>query len=176
MGQQDTPALLRALADAGVGFIVVGGVAAIAHGGATFTRDLDVLARFDVPNLERVLAALTPLRPRFALHPARPALDRDAGELASFRNLYLTTDLGRLDILGAIPNGSFDDLASTAVKMTLAGVECLVLGLDALIDSKALLGRDKDKPVEAELRAIRDRLAAGGIAAGEVLAEEDDPA
>ncbi len=36
----------------------------------------------------------------------------------------------------------------------------MVLGLDDLIASKALLGRDKDKLVEAELLAIRDRLAA----------------
>jgi len=58
-----------------VGFIVVGGVAAIAHGGATFTRaHLDVLARFDVQNLTRLLAARRTLRPRFALYPARPAL------------------------------------------------------------------------------------------------------
>jgi len=174
MGLQDTPALIRALAEAGVRFIIVGGVAAIAHGGATFTRDLDVLARFDEANLAQVLAALAPYHPRFALHPARPPLDRGAKELAGFKNLYLSTDLGRLDLLGAIPNGTYDELEPDTVEMTLAGVTCLVLGLDALIASKALLGRDKDKPVEAELRAIRDRLRAKESPSGAASTDDDE--
>lgn len=159
MPLQDSPALLRALVASDVEFIIVGGLAAIAHGSSLFTRDLDVLARFDVANMERLLAAVEPAHPRFALHPNRPPLDRSAEELALFRNVYLclTTDHGRLDVLGRIPNGTYEELERSAVEMELAGVRCRVLSLDDLITSKAMLGRDKDKLVEVELRAIRDR-------------------
>lgn len=72
MPLQDSPALLRALVASDVEFIIVGGLAAIAHGSSTFTRDLDVLARFDVTNMKRLLAAVEPSHPRFVLHPNRP--------------------------------------------------------------------------------------------------------
>lgn len=36
---QQTPELLRVLVDAGVEFVIIGGVAAIAHGSATFTQE-----------------------------------------------------------------------------------------------------------------------------------------
>ncbi|MCA9518796.1 MAG: hypothetical protein KC635_27865 [Myxococcales bacterium] len=157
---QDTPRLLRLLTEAGVDFIVVGGVAAIAHGATTFTRDLDVLARFDEANLARLLDAIAPHHPRFALHPARPPLVQAAAELASFKDLCLDTDLGRLDVLGRLPNGAIAELKGEVVRMDLAGVVCAVLTLDALIASKERLGREKDRVQLLELRAIRERLAA----------------
>ena len=173
MPLQDSPALLRALVASDVEFILVGGLAAIAHGSSLFTRDLDVLARFDVANMERLLAAVEPAHPRFALHPNRPPLDQSAEELALFRNVYLTTDHGRLDVLGRIPNGTYEELERSAVEMELAGVRCRVLSLDDLITSKAMLGRDKDKLVEVELRAIRDRTMRQS--ANEDRAKDGDP-
>ncbi|TNF23592.1 MAG: hypothetical protein EP329_27100 [Deltaproteobacteria bacterium] len=113
------------------------------------------------------MAALLPLHPRFALHPQHPSLDQSIDELATFKNLYLVTDLGRLDILGAIPNGTFAEMAPTAVEMEVAGVRCAILGLDELIASKEALGREKDKLSELELRAIRDRLRAPTLGARE---------
>jgi hypothetical protein len=53
--------LLRLLVEAGVRFVVIGGVAAIAHGASTFTRDLDVLISFDAETLSRLRGALQPL-------------------------------------------------------------------------------------------------------------------
>lgn len=159
MPRQDTPALIRALTEAGVRFIIVGGVAAIVHGASTFTRDLDLLASFDEENMARLLSALGDHAPRFALHPAHPKLTQGPTELAQFKNLYLETDLGRVDVLGRIPNGTYAELAPKTVKLSLAGVACAVLDLDELIDSKAQLGRPKDEAALIELRAIRDRLS-----------------
>lgn len=170
---QDTPRLLRALADVGVDFLIVGGVAAIAHGATTFTRDLDVLVRFDLPNVERLLGALAAHAPRFALHPTHPPVDQPAAELATFKSVCLLTNLGRLDVLGRLPNGTFADLVDTADPMELAGVPCRVLGLEALIASKEMLGRDKDRLAVAELRAVRDRLAAAEKRGGSTLDEHD---
>ncbi len=75
--------------------------------------------------------------------------------------MYFETDLGVIDLLGAVPPiGAYAELARTAVTMTLADRPCRVISLDDLIEVKHHVGRAKDKLVEAELRAIRERLRA----------------
>lgn len=59
----DFAALLRALASAGVEYILVGGAAATAHGAARLTLDLDVVYRRSDDNLERLARALAPYQP-----------------------------------------------------------------------------------------------------------------
>ena len=56
---QRTPELLRLLLEAGVEFVLIGGVAAIAHGASTFTLDCDITASFSESNLARLLATLS---------------------------------------------------------------------------------------------------------------------
>ena len=48
----------KILADAGVEFVVVGGMAAVLHGAPLVTGDLDVVPRRDPPNVERLLGVL----------------------------------------------------------------------------------------------------------------------
>lgn len=50
----DFSGLLRALAEAGVEFILVGGAAATAHGSARLTLDVDVVYRRTPENLARL--------------------------------------------------------------------------------------------------------------------------
>lgn len=158
MSVQDTPRLLRLLVDAGVRFIVIGGVAAIAHGASTFTRDLDVLVTFDADTLTRLLGALREHDPRAALDPAHRPIPSDLQALEGFRNLYVTTDLGRLDLLGETPVGDYARLVQRAELMTLAGVAVQVIALDDLIAIKRALARPKDLLVATELEAVRERL------------------
>jgi len=160
---QDTPRLLALLAEAGVEHLVIGGVAAVAHGSATFTRDLDVLIAFDSSTLERIVAMLGPLHPTFAQHPDRRALPTAARALEGYRNLYVDTDLGRLDLLGDTPIGGYAELEKRASRMHIAGTDVRVVALADLIAIKHALGRPKDKLVEAELRAIQERLAADDV-------------
>jgi len=70
----DFRALLRALADARVRFIIVGGAAATAHGVARLTQDLDIVYRRDAENLQRLAAALAPHAPYLRGTPAGPAV------------------------------------------------------------------------------------------------------
>lgn len=161
MSTQDTPRLLALLVEAGVRFVVIGGVAAIAHGASTFTRDLDVLIAFDRDTLTRLLAVLGDHDPRAALDPARRPIPRDPAAFDGFRNLYLSTDIGRLDLLGETPVGGFAELLGRAVPMKLAGVTVSVIALDDLIASKRALGRPKDLLVATELEAIREHLERG---------------
>ena len=63
MRNTDFDALLRLLGTAHVEFIVVGGVAAIFHGSAHVTYDLDIVYHRTPENLERLAAALQPIEP-----------------------------------------------------------------------------------------------------------------
>jgi predicted nucleotidyltransferase len=155
---QRTPELLRLLLDAGVEFVIIGGVAAIAYGSATFTQDFDVTASFREENLTRLLAALGPYHPRYALAVPKRAVTETPAELSTNRNLYLLTDLGRLDLLSeVVPVGSYEHVAARAITLELYGRPCRIISLDDLITVKHHLGRDKDRLVERELLALRAR-------------------
>jgi len=151
--------VIRVLLDAEVEFVVIGGIAAIAHGVSYVTRDFDAVVPLSVENCRRILAALAPYSPRFYQAHGKPAVTRTAEELSEFRNLYLETSLGIVDLLGSLPPiGDYSAAAAAAVPMVLEGRTCRVLSLDDLIAVKAFVGRPKDKAVEVELRAIRERL------------------
>ncbi len=59
----DFEALLAALTRHEVTFIVVGGAAAIAHGSARFTQDLDIVYQRSQQNLNRLVEALAECKP-----------------------------------------------------------------------------------------------------------------
>jgi predicted nucleotidyltransferase len=154
---QRTPELLRLLLDARVEFVLIGGVAAIAHGSATFTQDCDITAPFTEDNLTRLMTALTPYQPRYALAMPKRPVTESAELLSRNRNLYLLTDLGRLDILAEVPPvGSYAEVAARAISLDIYGRSCRVISLDDLIAIKRYLGRDKDRLVERELLALRN--------------------
>jgi hypothetical protein len=143
---QDTPELLRRLLDAGVELVVVGGVAAVPHGSAQFTKDLDITAPFTSANIQRLMSILRPLAPRFYQTLGKPPAHRSDDELATFKNLYLHTDLGIVDVLSAVPPlESYAAIAGHASEMDLFARRCLVIALDDLVEVKAYVGRPKDK-------------------------------
>jgi hypothetical protein len=151
--------VLRALLEAQVEFVVVGGIAAIAHGSSFLTRDFDAVVPLTVENCGRILAALSPFAPRFYQAHGKPKVDKTPEQLATFKNLYLDTQIGTVDLLGSLPPvGDFATVASRAIHKELHGHDCRILSLDDLIEVKAFVGRPKDKLVEVELRAIRERL------------------
>lgn len=155
----DLVQLLLRLIGADVEFVLVGGVAAAVHGSDQLTRDLDILAVFDPENMARLLAALRDLHPHNSARPDLGELRATPEELARYRNLYLVTALGRLDVLGEIPPlGGYAEVAAEAVATEFLGATCKVISLDHLIRVKESVGRAKDLLVVAELRAIRDRL------------------
>lgn len=157
---QQTELLLRALLGAGVEFVVAGGVAANLHGSSYLTRDFDVLVPLDVDNCRRILEALAPFEPRFYQAAGKPRVTRTAEELAQLSNLYFSTTIGVIDLLGSMPPvGEYTGVAARAVEVTLFDAKCRVISLDDLIAVKAHVGRPKDRAVEIELRAIRERLA-----------------
>ncbi len=99
------------------------------------------------------------MHPRNATRPDLGELDATPEQLARYRNLYLVTDSGRLDVLGEVPPlASVAELVGAAEPLEFLGATCKVISLDHLITIKESVGRPKDLLVVAELKAIRDRL------------------
>jgi hypothetical protein len=70
----DFKALLRIVTETDVEFIVIGGVAAAAHGAARATFDLDVVYRRTAENIDRLVLAPDALPPLPPWRPARSAV------------------------------------------------------------------------------------------------------
>src|SRR5438094_2100646 len=96
--------LLRALSDAGVDYIVVGGVAAVLLGAPISTFDLDIVHRRDPENLQRLLEMLRALDAHYRGRPGR-RLEPDLHHLASAGHQLLMSRLGPIDVLGTIEGG-----------------------------------------------------------------------
>lgn len=149
--------LLNRLLDARLDFVVVGGVAATLHGVSEPTRDLDVCIRLSPESWQRVFAVIGSLNPRFALTVDKRPIALTAAELNEYRNLYVLTDLGRVDFLGEVPPlGSIDRVALNAVTMKLDGRAVRVISMEDLLTVKESVRRPKDLEVAAELRALMD--------------------
>ncbi len=150
--------LLKRLSDEGVPFIVIGGVAAIAHGSARFTEDLDLCAPLDPEHAQRIIKALSEAKPKWRMRPDLPVVTPDNPNLlAGLKNMYLRTDWGQLDVLGELPGiGSYEQIRDRAVQMEVFDIRCKILDLDTLIAAKRFAGREKDKPTVRELEVIRD--------------------
>lgn len=130
----------------------------MAHGGSTVTEDADVCVRFDHPSLEAVFRALRGLNPRQRMNPNRPPMGDDPGAFVGFRNLYLSTDEGVLDLLGEIVAiGGFENVRRRSIEMDLGGFVCRVLSIEALIECKRALARPKDLQVARELEHVLQR-------------------
>jgi hypothetical protein len=156
-----TPTLqiLKRLNDAGVEYVVVGGVAAVLHGAELLTKDLDLCAPLNVDNLARIRAALDALHLRYRMLPDLPVVPEHLWQLPDLRNLYLLTDLGIIDILGEMSGvGAYQDALRQSDEYDFGeGVIGRLLNLDALIDAKRAAAREKDLRHIEILEAIRNQ-------------------
>lgn len=156
-------AVLQTLVGADVKFIVIGGVAAVAHGTARLTLDVDVVYARDRENIARLAQVLAPHAPYLRGAPPGLPFRFDERTIAHGLNFTLTTDLGSLDLLGEIVGGgNFEDLLPHAAELAVYGVRCLCLDLPALIRSKRAAGRPKDLEALAELEALLEEQQRGG--------------
>ena len=151
--------VLAALQAEGVDFIVVGGLAANAHGAIRTTRDIDVVYSREAANLARLARALAPYSPYLRGAPPGLPFRLDEETLRMGLNFTLTTSLGELDLLGDVTGGgTFEDLLPHTRELELFGRHYRVLDLPTLIRVKRAAGRPKDFEALAELELIRDGL------------------
>lgn len=147
--------LLARLTARGVDFVVIGGIAAVLHGSARNTFDLDISFASDEENLEALGEVLVGLGARLRGVPDDVPFVPDAATLRRVEVSTLVTDAGDLDVL-ANPSGgpAYDELRDNADRFDIGGVNVLVASLRDLIAMKRAAGREKDLADVAELRAI----------------------
>lgn len=144
---------LRVLLEAGVEFIVVGGVSAVLNGAPVNTFDLDIVRSRDPVNIARFPGALNALDAIYRIQPHR-RLQPSISHLESDDHQNLMTRYGGMDLLGMIGLGlSYSDLLPHCAEKDLGdGLHVRVLDLETLIAIKEELGGEKDLAVLPILR------------------------
>jgi hypothetical protein len=153
--------LLRRFADAGVDFVVIGGVAGGVHGSSLSTYDVDLAYGREPGNLEKLAAVLGSIEAKLRGAPPDVPFLLDAKTLAAGSNFTFTTTMGSVDILGD-PAGAppYEQLRRGATLVDVEGRQIRVASLDHLIAMKEAAGRPKDKLQATEYRTISDELRA----------------
>jgi predicted nucleotidyltransferase len=147
--------LLPVLVRGRVEFILIGGVAAIVHGAARLTYDVDVVYARPRANLQALVRALKPFAPYLRGAPPGLPFVWDERTLRNGLNFTLTTKLGDLDLLGEVTGGGgYGDLLRHAFDVQAFGVEFKCVDLPTLIKLKRAAGRPKDWEALAELEAL----------------------
>ena len=153
----DYKALITALVDKHVDFVVIGAIALVLHGSARVTRDLDVCYSRDPSNLKRLASALKRFGPSLRGAKALP-FTLDAATLASGLNFTLSSAAGDLDLFGEVTGlGPFAVVKRLSEPFTIYEREVRVLSLDGLERAKRAAGRLKDLVDLAEILEIRQR-------------------
>jgi hypothetical protein len=145
-----------------VRFVLIGGLAAKAHGSPSLTLDIDVCPARDRENLERTAAVLGELGARLRGATSDVPFHPDQRTLERVEILTLATDRGDLDVVFRPPGvDGYEELAANAVELELEqDLRVSVAALDDLIRMKRAAGRPKDR-IELEiLGALRDEIDA----------------
>ncbi|HEY7389780.1 MAG TPA: hypothetical protein VH640_14785 [Bryobacteraceae bacterium] len=146
---------VQALCDAGVDFVVIGGVAGNLHGSALVTFDLDICYSRSSTNLVRLVDAPAPFHPRPREFPAGLPFIWDSATLCNITILTLDTDLGKVDLLAEVSGvGPFEDVRAHAVEVEAYGRRFAALNLTSLIQAKRASGRPKDLSALPELESL----------------------
>lgn len=146
-------AIVRALNHAQVRYIVVGGVAVIAHGYVRFTQDLDLVFALDAGNVRKAMGALTSLgfRPKVpvqALDFADPATREcwiREKQMLVFQLISDTHPTVAIDVFVREPF-VFDDEWPRIIRHEIApDLEAPVVSLETLLALKRAAGRPSDR-------------------------------
>jgi hypothetical protein len=140
-------AILVTLVGHGVDFVVIGGLAAVAHGSRRMTRDIDLVVRPESGNLARLEAALTELGAAMLLEQGAegPITSADVAMIGLGTTLHTNSPAGRLDVVGA-PAGAapYPALHARSILGHIGDVEVHISGLDDLVAMKRAAGRPLD--------------------------------
>jgi predicted nucleotidyltransferase len=148
--------MLRRLTQAGVDFVVVGGIAVMLSGYGRATRDLDIAYASDAGNLEALGEVLVSLeaKPR-GVQDDIPFV-ADARTLRGVELMTLETSLGWLDVHRSLAGvTSYRSLRRRAERVKLDDFFVLVASVDDLIAMKQAAGRIQDRTDIAALETIR---------------------
>jgi hypothetical protein len=156
---QDDQGLLLRLQKEQVEFVIIGGFCGVLHGVSLVTQDLDIVCRLSEANLRRIEGAVKDLHPFHRLTPNKLPLVLTDELCTRLKNIYLQTDLGKVDCLSEVAGiGDYEAAVKRSVFCKLSYGDFRMLNIDALIAAKEAAGRDHDLMAVKQLRAIRERL------------------
>jgi len=156
-------AIVRALNEAGVRYLVAGGLAVNAHGYLRFTKDVDFVVQLAPGNIKQAFAALgvlgyKPLVPvtaeQFADQATREGWIRDKG----MQVLQLWSDRHRetsIDLFVREPFPFDEEYAKALIKPLYGSIEVRFVSIPTLIKMKEAAGREQDR---IDIEHLRMRL------------------
>jgi predicted nucleotidyltransferase len=157
--------VLVGLLEAGVDFILVGGLAAVIQGAPVTTMDVDIVHSQSPENIARLLAFLKSVE---AVHRRfdDKLIELKEEDLLGKGHVLLTTGIGAIDVLAVIEGGrSYEDLLEHTVDIDFRGHTLRVLDLKTLIELKKTSTDPRDKQrllvLRETLRQLEEKYGRG---------------
>lgn len=162
-------AVFRALADRGVRYLVVGGMAVNLHGVPRLTADLDVMADLGRKNLAMLVECLArlgyrprpPVVPEDFLSAQRRAQWRRTKHMVMFTFQHPVHPEQQVDIFVKNPI-AFGEAWRARKRLKAGGIEIPLISLDHLIRLKRQAGRRQDRSDLQALTQLRRLLVREG--------------
>lgn len=154
---------IKALNEAGVRYVIVGGIAAVMHGVARLTMDIDVVVALDAENARRAVEAIikagfVPMVPitaeQFADDNLRQSWIEDKNMVVlNFK--HRSDPLQSVDVFVRYPL-EFEGMYRNSVTIDGYGIPARICSIDDLIAMKLEAGRVKDLADVRQLEMIRE--------------------
>ena len=156
--------LLQRLREAGVDFVLVGGLAVNAWGYLRATRDVDLVPDPSPENLGRLDELLVALGGKVEVGESLLESSAIRTFLRTGDRTLVLTDLGRIDVLQGLPQvPSFAALDERASEVDIDGLVVKVCSLDDLLQMKRASDRPRDRDDLEALEAGREGRGPGGL-------------
>lgn len=157
----DIGALIKGLSKAGIEYIIVGGLAAVAQGAPVTTFDLDIVHRQTEENILKLLTFLKSIDARLR-RPDDKIIEPTPEDLKAKGHILLKTKYGPLDVLAFIEKAQgFEELIANSTEIDFQGYKVNVLNLETILelkrDSKDPRDRQRLPIYEETLKLIRDK-------------------
>jgi predicted nucleotidyltransferase len=158
----DYKEIFRGLNQAGIDYLVVGGLAVNFHGIPRMTYDLDLMLLLEPENILKMVDRLT----QWGYRPRAPVDPRDLADVAqrrawveekglkAFSFANPSSPIGEIDLVIEMPI-PYEQLKSRAILINVEKVEIPVIALDDLIRVKKKSGRQQDLRDLDNLEKIR---------------------
>lgn len=153
--------VIAALNDAGVDYVIVGGIAVVLHGVDRLTADLDVVLDLQRDAALKAMTCLEQLgyRPRPPVRMedfAEPEQRQNWMETKNMRVFSLWDPRGELPVLDLFVSYplDFQALLEHSVEVDVGGLKTRIASIQHLIEMKSGTSRDKD---QQDIAALRDR-------------------
>lgn len=146
----------------GIEHVVIGGSAAILHGSAFTTQDVDFCCRWNEANLQRLADAFNSVNAKLRVQGVDEGLPMkfDVKTLKQYVSVALIADAGFMDVRKYVDGiGDYDAVLALSQIERFEDYEIRLLGLDGLIQSKTFLNRPRDRAILPELELIREEHA-----------------